>query len=69
MDSTLRLMANPNKLKKKDDYIKNDYLKLYLNEIFNVDQPTINNLIIYIENIIKNINIDTFIDTLDGKNN
>ena len=69
MDSTLRLMANPNKLKKKDNYIKNDYLELYLNEIFNVDQPTINNLIIYIENIIKKIDIDTFIDTFDGKNN
>lgn len=60
-DITLRLIANPIKLKKCKNYIKNDYLKLYLNDIFKTDNITINNLIIYIENIIKNIDLDTFI--------
>ena len=60
-DITLRLIANPTKLKKCKNYIKNDYLKLYLNDIFKTDNITINNLIIYIENIIKNIDLDTFI--------
>ena len=60
-DITLRLIANPTKLRKNKFYIKNDYLKLYLNGIFKTDNITINNLIIYIENIIKNIDLDTFI--------
>jgi hypothetical protein len=60
-DITLRLIANPTKLKKKEFYIKNEYLKLYLNDVFKTDNITINNLIIYIENIIKNIDLDTFI--------
>ena len=60
-DITLRLIANPTNLKKKKYFIKNEYLKLYLNDIFKTDNTTINNLIIYIENIIKNIDLDTFI--------
>ena len=60
-DITLRLIANPTKLKKKEFYIKNEYLKLYLNDVFKTDNITINNLIIYIEKFIKNIDIDTFI--------
>ena len=57
-DITLRLIANPTKLKKKDFYIKNEYLKLYLNDIFKTDNITINNLIIYIEHIVNDINLD-----------
>jgi hypothetical protein len=60
-DITLRLIANPTKLRKTKSYVKNEYLKLYLNDIFKTDNTTINNLIIYIENIIKNIDLDTFI--------
>ena len=60
-DITLRLIANPTKLRKTKFYVKNEYLKLYLNDIFKTDNTTINNLIIYIENIIKNIDLDTFI--------
>ena len=60
-DITLRLIANPTKLRKKKIFIKNEYLKLYLNDAFKTDNNTINNLIIYIENIIKNIDLDTFI--------
>ena len=59
-DITLRLIANPTKLRKTKFYVKNEYLKLYLNDIFKTDNTTINNLI-YIENIIKNIDLDTFI--------
>jgi len=60
-DITLRLIANPTNLRKTKIYVKNEYLKLYLNDIFKTDNTTINNLIIYIENIIKNIDLDTFI--------
>ena len=60
-DITLRLIANPTNFKKKKYFIKNEYLKLYLNGVFKTDNNTINNLIIYIENIIKNIDLDTFI--------
>jgi hypothetical protein len=60
-DITLRLIANPTNLKKKKYFIKNEYLKLYLNDVFKTDNNTINNLIIYIDNIIKNIDLDTFI--------
>ena len=60
-DITLRLIANPTNFKKKKYFIKNEYLKLYLNDVFKTDNNTINNLIIYIENIIKNIDLDTFI--------
>jgi len=58
----LRLMANPRKLKNNKFYIKNDYLKLYLNDMFKTDTKTINNLTIYIENILKNIDINQFIE-------
>ena len=57
-----RLMANPRKLKNNKFYIKNDYLKLYLNDVFKTDTKTINNLTIYIENIIKDIDINQFIE-------
>ena len=57
-----RLMANPRKLKNNKFYIKNDYLKLYLNDMFKTDTKTINNLTIYIENILKNIDINQFIE-------
>ena len=64
----LRLMANPRKLKNNKFYIKNDYLKLYLNDMFKTDTKTINNLTIYIENIIKDIDINQFIE-LDEQSN
>ena len=63
-----RLMANPRKLKNNKFYIKNDYLKLYLNDVFKTDTKTINNLTIYIENIIKDIDINQFIE-LDEQSN
>ena len=56
-----RLIANPNKLKNTKTYIKNDNLKLYINYKFNTDTKTINNLIIYVEEFINNINLNTFI--------
>ena len=61
-DINFRLMANPRKLKNNKFYIKNDYLKLYLNDMFKTDTKTINNLTIYIENILKNIDINQFIE-------
>ena len=63
-----RLMANPRKLKKNKFYIKNDYLKLYLNDVFKTDTKTINNLTIYIENIIKDIDINQFIEPDEQSN-
>ena len=56
-----RLIANPNKFKNTKTYIKNDNLKLYINSKFNTDTKTINNLIIYVEEFINNINLNTFI--------
>ena len=67
-DINFRLMANPRKLKNNKFYIKNDYLKLYLNDMFKTDTKTINNLTIYIENIIKDIDINQFIE-LDEQSN
>jgi len=64
----LRLMANPRKLKNNKFYIKNDYLKLYLNDVFKTDTKTINNLTIYIENIIKDIDINQFIEPDEQSN-
>ena len=62
IEPLFRLIANPSKIKRvKKNYKENEYLKLYLNDIFKTDNTTINNLIIYIENIIKNIDLDTFI--------
>lgn len=63
-----RLMANPRKLKNNKFYIKNDYLKLYLNDVFKTDTKTINNLTIYIENIIKDIDINQFIEPDEQSN-
>ena len=61
-DDTLRLIANPSKLKyKKLKSNKNDFLKYYLNNKFKTDIKTINNLIIYVENFINNIDIDQII--------
>jgi hypothetical protein len=60
-DITLRLIANPTKLRKTKFYVKIEYLKLYFNDLFKSVNSSINNLIIYIENIIKNIDLDTFI--------
>ena len=61
-DDTLRLIANPSKLKyKKLKSNNNDFLKYYLNNKFKTDIKTINNLIIYVENFINDIDIDQII--------
>jgi len=61
-DDIFRLIANPSKLKyKKVVQNKNDFLKYYLNNKFKTDIKTINNLIIYVENFINNIDIDQII--------
>ena len=62
IDDTLRLIANPSKLKyKKVVQNKNDFLKYYLNNKFKTDIKTINNLIIHVDNFINNIDIDQII--------
>jgi hypothetical protein len=57
----LRLIANHNCFKHKKIINKNEYLKLYIQSKFDTDLHTINNLINYIENIVKDINLEKFI--------
>ena len=61
-DIHYRLIANPEKLKfRRKNYIKENHLKLYLNEKFNVDTKTLNNLIKNVDNYINTIVVEDII--------